>query len=50
MSRHGRVQQSLKEIGEIVSAIEAGDAACREASIDHVHKAAGVAFEALRQR
>src|SRR5438105_1176779 len=45
-----RLRQSLREIAEIARAIDAGDVRRAERScVDHVHSAAKVALEVLRQ-
>jgi len=50
MTQKNRIDSSLKEIEEILSAIEKGDAkAAEKACIQHIHNAAEVAIEALRK-
>ena len=50
MTQKNRIDHSLKEIEEILTAIETGDAdAAGNACIQHIHNAAAVAIEALKR-
>lgn len=50
MTQKNRIDHSLKEIEEILTAIETGDAdAAARACVQHIHNAAAVAIEALKK-